>query len=51
VISNYGDMFVNHVKSLVIIISQMGFFKGDDDKYVVHLNFDKQSSNGRWQEM
>jgi hypothetical protein len=34
-------MFVNHVKSLVIIISQMGLFKGDDHKYVVDLKFDK----------
>jgi hypothetical protein len=40
---------VKHVKILVIIISQMCFFKGDDHKYVIDLNFDKQShSNGRW---
>jgi hypothetical protein len=39
------------VKSLVIIISQMGFFKGDDDKYVLHFNFDKQFLIGRWQKM
>jgi hypothetical protein len=26
------NKFVNHVKSLIIIISQMGFLKGDNHK-------------------
>jgi hypothetical protein len=29
-------MFVSHVKSLIIIISQMGVFGGDDYKYAVN---------------
>jgi len=28
--------FVSHVKSLIIIISEMGVFGGDDHKYVVN---------------
>jgi len=36
------------MKSLIIIISQMGFFQGDDHKYVIKLFVYKQSlSNGR----
>jgi len=30
------NKFVNHVKSLIIIISQMGVFGGNDHKYVVN---------------
>jgi len=30
------NKFVSHVKSLVIIISQMGVFGGDDHNYVVN---------------
>jgi hypothetical protein len=30
------NKFVNHVKSLIIIISQMGFFQDDDHKYVAN---------------
>jgi hypothetical protein len=30
------NMFVSHVKSLIIIISQMGVFGGYDHKYVVN---------------
>jgi hypothetical protein len=29
-----GLKFVSHVKSLIIYISQMGVFQGDDHKYV-----------------
>jgi hypothetical protein len=29
------NKFVNHVKSLITIISPIEFFKGDDHKYVV----------------
>jgi len=32
----YWNMFVNQLKSLIIIISQMGVFGGDDHKYVVN---------------
>jgi hypothetical protein len=39
-IKNYNlydyNKFVNHVKSLIIIITQMGVFGGDDHKYVVN---------------
>jgi hypothetical protein len=31
------NKFVSHVKSLIIIISQIGVFGGDDHKYVVNL--------------
>jgi hypothetical protein len=42
------NKFVSPVKSLIIIISQMGVFEGDDHKYVVNSYFDKLSfSNGR----
>jgi hypothetical protein len=30
------NRFVSHVKNLIIIMSQMGFFQGDDHKYVVN---------------
>jgi hypothetical protein len=30
------NKFVSHVKSLIIIISQMGVFGGDNHKYVVN---------------
>jgi hypothetical protein len=30
------NKFVNLVKSLIIIISQMGIFEGNDHKYVVN---------------
>jgi len=30
------NKFVNNVKSLIIIISQMGVFEGVDHKYVVN---------------
>jgi hypothetical protein len=33
------NKFVNHVKSLTIIILQMGVFGGYDHKYVVKLTF------------
>jgi hypothetical protein len=36
VISYDYNKFVNHVKSLIIIISQIGVFQGDDHKYVVN---------------
>jgi hypothetical protein len=29
-------VFVSHVKSLIIIISQMSVFKGDDHKYAIN---------------
>jgi hypothetical protein len=46
------NKFVSNVKSLIIIISQMGVFGGDDHKYVVNQHFDKLSfSNGRGQDM
>jgi hypothetical protein len=42
------NKFVNHVKSLIIIISQMGVFGGDHHKYVINQHFDNLSlSNGR----
>jgi hypothetical protein len=34
VIPYHMNKFVNNVKSLIIIISQMGVFGGDDHKYV-----------------
>jgi hypothetical protein len=34
--SMWWNKFVNHVKSLIIIISQMGVFWGDDHKYVAN---------------
>ncbi len=37
------NKFVSHVKSLIIIISQMGVFGGYDHKYVVNSHFDKLS--------
>jgi hypothetical protein len=36
VIPYYSNKFVSHVKNLIIIISQMGVFGGDDHKYVVN---------------
>jgi len=30
------NKFVSHVKGLIIIISQIGVFGGDDHKYVVN---------------
>jgi hypothetical protein len=30
------NKFVNHVKILIIIISQMGVFEGNDHKYVIN---------------
>jgi hypothetical protein len=33
------NKFVSRVKSLIIIISQMGVFGGDDHKYVVNYHF------------
>jgi hypothetical protein len=42
------NTFVSHVKSLIIVMSQMGIFKTINIKYVLNYNFDKQSfSNGR----
>ncbi len=42
------NKFVSNVNNLIIIISQMGVFGGDDDKYVINLHFDKLSFlNGR----
>jgi hypothetical protein len=36
------------MKSLIIIISQIDVFQGDDHKYVVNQHFNKQSLlNGR----
>jgi len=29
------NKFVNHVKSLIIIKSQMGYFQGNDHEYVI----------------
>ncbi len=38
----YGwNKFVNHVNSMIIIISQMGVFFGNDHQYVVNQNFFK----------
>jgi hypothetical protein len=37
------NKFVSHVKSLIIVISQMGVFGGDDHKYMVNEHFDKLS--------
>jgi len=52
VITYDWNKFASHVKSLIIIISQMGVFGGDDHMYVVNKHFDKLSfSNGRWQDM
>jgi hypothetical protein len=34
---------MSHVKSLIIIISQMSVFGGDDNKYVINKHFDKLS--------
>jgi hypothetical protein len=48
------NMFVNHVKILIIIISQIGGFQGDDHKHVRNSYFNKQSfsmedeKNKRW---
>jgi len=42
------NKFVNHVKSLIIIKSQMGYFQGNYHEYVIDSIFDKQLfSNGR----
>jgi hypothetical protein len=42
------NKFVSHVKNLIIIVSQMGVFGGDDHEYVVNSHFDKLSfSNGK----
>jgi len=30
------NKFVNHVKILIMIISQMGVFEGNDHKYVIN---------------
>jgi hypothetical protein len=39
---------MNHVKSLIIIISQIDVFQGDDHKYVIKQHSNKQSfSNGK----
>jgi hypothetical protein len=32
----YSNKFVNNVKSLIIIISQMNVFHGDDHKYAIN---------------
>ncbi len=37
------NKFGSHVKKLIIIMSQMCVFQGNDHKYVVNSNFDKQS--------
>jgi hypothetical protein len=36
VIPYYWNKFMSNMKSLIIIISEMGFFKGDDHKYVAN---------------
>jgi hypothetical protein len=52
VITYDWNKFASHVKSLIIIISQMGVFGGDDHMYAVNKHFDKLSfSNGWWQDM
>jgi hypothetical protein len=34
----FWNKFVNHVKNLIIIISHMVFFYGDDHNYVVNYD-------------
>ncbi len=33
------NKFVSHVKGLIIIISQIGVFWGDDNKYTINYHF------------
>jgi len=37
------NKFVNHVKSLIFIISQIDGFQGDDHKHVINEHFNKKS--------
>jgi hypothetical protein len=41
------NKFASHLKNLIIVISQMGVFEGDDHKYAVNQHFDKLSISNK----